>query len=279
MRFAPLLLCAALALLSACTRAREYELRGQIVAVDPARAQLTVKHGDIRGFMPGMTMPFHVKDRRLLEGRVPGELVTATLVVKENEAYLSAVTVTGRAPLAEPPPVRTYDILETGAAVPPFAFTDERGAARTLAGWRGRVVVLTFIYTRCPLPDFCPRMDQAFGAVQRAIAADPAVRDRVTLLSITLDPDFDTPAVLAAHAKRVGASPEIWHFGTGARADIEGFAARFGVAVFHEGSGEAALTHNLRTAVIAPDGTLAALLHGSDWTAATLLDHVRRAGA
>lgn len=279
MRIAPPLLLSALIVAAACARGHEYELRGQVLAVDTARQELTIKHGDIRGFMPGMTMPFRVQDRRLLEGRTPGDLVTATLVVKQNEAYLSALTATGRAPLSEPPPVRTYDILDTGAAVPDFSFTDETGASRTLAGWRGRIVVLTFIYTRCPLPDFCPRMDQAFAAVQRGIAAEPALRDRVTLLSVTLDPDFDTPPVLAAHGRRAGADPRVWHFATGNREAIEGFAARFGVAVFHEGAEAGALTHNLGTAVIAPDGTLAALLHGSDWTAATLLDHVRRAGA
>ncbi len=262
-----------------CAPGHEYELQGQILAVDRARQELTIKHGDIKGFMPGMTMAFRVKDAQLIDGRTPGDLVTATLVVESDTAYLSSVRVTGHAPLTEPAPAPRVDILAPGAAVAAIRFTDEAGVARTLTDWRGRVVVVTFVYTRCPLPDFCPRMDQAFAALQQAVRADPALANRVVLLSVSIDPEFDTPAVLAAHARRVGAEPALWHFATGDRQAIETFAAQFGVSVFHDASAGGALTHNLRTAVIAPDGSLAAVRPGSDWTAAMLLEDVRRAGA
>lgn len=261
-----------------CARGREYELQGQVVAVDRARQELTIKHGDIRGFMPGMTMAFRVKDGQLMEGRTPGDLVTAALVVENDAAYLSSVRVTGHAPLTEPAPASRVDILAPGAPVAPVRFTDEAGVVRRLADWRGRVVVVTFIYTRCPLPDFCPRMDQAFAALQQAVRADRTLANRVVLLSVSIDPEFDTAAVLAAHARRAGAEPGIWHFATGDRQAIDTFAAQFGVSVFHDASEGGALTHNLRTAVIAPDGTLAAVRPGSDWTAAMLLEDVRRAG-
>jgi protein SCO1 len=267
-----------LLLLGGCSGGQEHELHGQVLAVDRGRQELTIKHGDIRGFMPGMTMPFKVKDARLLDGRSPGELVTATLVVNGNAAYLTKVTATGRAPLSEPAPsARPLNILEPGTPVPDIRLTDESGTPRSLSDWRGRVLAVTFTYTRCPLPDFCPRMDRNFAAAQRALLADPGLRDKTMLLSVSIDPAFDTPQVLAEHATRAGADARVWRYLTGERDAIESFASRFGVSVFREGADPAALTHNLRTAIIRPDGTLATVLGGTDWTAAALLEAVRQA--
>jgi protein SCO1/2 len=265
-------------LLVGCARGQEHELQGQVLAVDRGRQEITIKHGDIRGFMPGMTMPFKVKDARLLEGRSRGDLVTATLVVNDNAAYITKVTPTGHAPLSEAEPaVRALDLLEPGMPVPAVELIDESGTARSLKDWRGRVLAVTFTYTRCPLPDFCPRMDQNFAAVQRALLADPDLRARTILLSVSIDPAFDTPQVLAEHARRAGADPRVWHFLTGERDAIEAFASRFGVSVFREGADPAGLTHNLRTAIIRPDGTLATVLGGTDWTPAAFLDAARHA--
>jgi protein SCO1 len=97
------------------------------------------------------------------------------------------------------------------------------------------------------------------------------------LLSISFDPDFDTPSVLAAHARQVGTDPRIWHFATGDRAAVEAFALRFGVSVIREGTGAETVTHNLRTAIIGSDGTLSAMLTGNEWTSAELIDAMRRA--
>jgi protein SCO1 len=263
----------------ACSRGREYELKGQVLAVDPVRRELTIKHGDIRGFMPGMTMPFKVKDAKLMEGRAPGDLVTATLVVEDDGAYLSALLATGQAPLTEPPPPpRPMDLLDPGSPVPDVKLIDETGKARSLSDWRGRVLAVTFIYTRCPLPDFCPRMDQHFAAVQREVLKDAKLRDRMALLSVSVDPQFDTPEVLAAHARRAGAEAQVWTFATGDADAVTQLAGRFGVSVFREGADPGGLTHNLRTAIIKPDGTLATVLGGSDWTPAALIDAAKVAG-
>jgi protein SCO1/2 len=279
MRLVFTLLVGSLLLAGACSRGRQYELKGQVLAVDPVRQELTIKHGDIRGFMPGMTMPFKVRDAKLMEGRTAGDLVTATLVVEDNAAYLSTVLATGHAPLTEPPPPpRTMDILDPGSPVPDVKLIDETGAARSLSDWRGRVLAVTFIYTRCPLPDFCPRMDQNFAAVQHEVLKDGKLRDRVSLLSVSVDPQFDTPEVLAAHARRAGADPRFWRFATGDADAVAQLAGRFGVSVFREGSDPSGLTHNLRTAIIKPDGTLATVLGGNDWTPAALIEAVRRAG-
>ena len=211
-----------------CARPRQFELRGQVLAVDRTRQEITIRHDDIRGFMPGMTMPFKVRDARLLDGRTVGDLVTATLVVEKTDVFLSKVERTGHAPVTEPPPAAArMDLVAPGDRAPDVQLTDETGATRALSEWRGRALAVTFTYTRCPLPDFCPRMDRQFAAVQREIQADERLRDRVSLLSISVDPAFDTPEVLAGHGRRSGADPHVWRFMTGDREAI----ARVRVAV------------------------------------------------
>ncbi|HEX6974157.1 MAG TPA: SCO family protein [Vicinamibacterales bacterium] len=266
------------ALATGCSRARQYELRGQILAVDAARQEVTIKHDDIKGFMPGMTMPFKVKDASLLNGRTPGELVTATLVVEDANAYLADLRVTGKAPLTEPAPARApADVLDVGATAPDVTLVDERGRTRQLNEWRGTTLAVTFIYTRCPLPDFCPRMDRNFAEAQRAILADPRLRERVHLLSVSFDPGYDTPAVLAAHAKRVGAEPATWNFATGSREAIDTFAAKFGVSVIRADKDMQEIVHNLRTAVIAGNGTIVRIFNGNDWTPDELVAALKEA--
>jgi protein SCO1/2 len=262
-------------LILACARTREYELRGQIVAVDHPRQEVTIKHEDIRGFMPGMTMPFKVRDGRLIEGRTPGDLVRARLVVEEKGAYLSAVERTGHAPLTEPPPSPRVDLLEPGAEIPDADFLDQTRMARRLSAWKGQARAVTFMYTRCPLPDFCPLMDRNFAAVQREIAGDAALAGRAHLVSVSIDPSFDTPAVLAQHAQRVGANPAHWSLLTGDRGTVEQFASRFGVSIMREDGKGADIVHNLRTAVIDREGRLVKVFRGTDWTPAQIVGELK----
>ena len=265
---------------AACTRPRHYELRGQVIAVDPARQQITIRHEDIRGFMPGMTMPFQVRETALLEGRTPGDLVTARLVVEDADAYLTAIRRTGHSPLADvPPPPPSPDLLEPGETVPDPPLVDEAGTPRRLSDWKGRVLAVTFTYTRCPLPNFCPLMDRNLAAVQRAMADDATLRNRVHLLSITFDPAFDTPAVLAAHARRAGARASDWNFLTGDQHIVDSFASRFGVSVIREDPRALEIVHNLRTLVVDADGRLVKVLSGNEWTPADLLTDLRTTSA
>lgn len=269
-------LALALVLVAGCSRAREYELRGQVLSVDRDRQEITVKHEDIVGFMPAMTMPFRVKDPSELESRVPGELIRATLIVGDGDVHLEGVTRTGEAPLTETPPPK-FDLLQPGEVVPDEPFVDQNGASRRLSDWRGKAVAVTFIYTRCPLPDFCPRMDQHFAAVRKEVASDPALRDRVHLLSISFDPEFDRPPVLKAHAARAGTDGRGWSFVTGDRDDIDRFASRFGVSIIREDQSRQEIVHNLRTLVIDPKGRLVRVFSGNDWTPPVLIDTLRTA--
>ncbi|MGH9373520.1 MAG: SCO family protein [Vicinamibacterales bacterium] len=262
----------------ACSRSptREYVLTGQVLAVDEARQEITIKHGDIPGFMPGMTMAFGVRDGKLLAGRVPGDLVKATLVVEESDVHLRTLERIGHAPVPEDARLpAAMDLLAPGEPVTDAALVDETGAPRTLAGWRGKVLAVTFIYTRCPLPNFCPLMDRHFKAVQEQVGGDAGLKGRVQLLSVSFDPDHDTPAILAKHAAQLQADPAIWHFLTGTRGDVETFASQFGVSVIRDDPRE--IVHNLRTAVIDAQGRLTTVLNGGDWTPGDLMAELRKA--
>jgi protein SCO1 len=263
-----------LALAVACSRAREFELTGQVLAVDQARQEVTIKHGDIQGFMPAMTMAYKVRDTRLLDGRVAGDLVRAKLVVEDTNAYLRTLERTGHAPVSEPVTLPTPNLLARGQAVADAHLIDETNAPWRLANGRGNVLAVTFMYTRCPFPNFCPLMDRQFKAVQDAVKKDSALNGHVRLLSITLDPRYDTPEILAKHAKALGADPSVWHFLTGTVDDVERFGSQFGVSVTRNGSD---LVHNLRTAVIDSEGRLVTVLNGSEWSTSDLVTELRNA--
>ena len=250
--------------------ARTYQLTGQVLAVKPESRQILVKHDDIHGFMPAMTMPYDVRDASILEGRAPGDLITATLKVASDGAYLSAMTKTGAAPIPEDasttiPPAAGITLLKPGDPVPDTALTDQDGQRVTLADFKGSVVALTFIYTRCPLPQFCPLLDRRFAEVQKVVADTPSLAGKARLLSISFDPEIDRPETLRAHARKLGADPTVWRFATADEEVVDRFAARFGVNVIREK--DATITHNLRTAVIGPDGRVSRILDDNAWSA------------
>lgn len=279
---AGILIVAALAV-PACRRApepRQYPIKGQILGVNPERQEVLVQHEDIPGFMAAMTMPYKVKDPALLEGTEPGDLFTATLVVEEVDAYLSTLTRTGHAPIEPPaaaPLITASDLLEEGERVPDNVLVDQDKTPRLMVSLRGHRVALTFMYTRCPLPDFCPRMDRNFAEVQKVVSQTPELAD-VRLVSVTLDPEFDTPAVLKAHARSLQADPARWHFVTGDKEEVLSFAKRFGVTA-EPGEPGGMMVHNLRTAVIDPEGRLLKTYSGTTWTPAELVADLKAAPA
>jgi protein SCO1/2 len=267
-----------------CSRApepKQYQLTGQVLGVKPEASEILIKHEDIVGFMPGMTMPFTVRDEALLQSVEPGDLVTATLVVGEANAYLSSLSKTGHAPLDVPPPAQAsagFELLKPGEEIPNQLLIDQDGQPRPLSTLRGHRVALTFIYTRCPMPDFCPLMDRHFATIQREIKATPELAD-VRLLSVSFDPQFDTPPVLKAHAKKYEADPQVWSFVTGDRDEITRFAARFGVSVERAEQNPIDITHNLRTAIIDPQGRLVKVHTGNSWTPADIVADLKAAPA
>ena len=259
--------------------ARTYQLTGQILVVKPETNEVLVKHDDIPGFMPAMTMPYVVNDAALIRERVAGDLITATLVVGSERAHLSAITKTGSAPLPEDarttiPAAAGVSILKPGDAVPSTPLIDQAGEKLSLEDLRGSAAAVSFIYTRCPLPQFCPMIDRRFAEVQNIAAGDPSLAGRIKLLSISFDPEFDRADVLRAHAKKTGADPQVWRFATADKAVVDRMAAEFGINVIREKDGT--ITHNLRTAVIDRSGRVAAILDNNAWTAGELADALKK---
>ena len=268
---------------TACNRTpptKQYQLTGQILDLKADTNEVLVKHDDIPGFMPAMTMPYKVEDPRLLAGKQPGDLITATLVVGETEAHLSTIDKTGHAAIADAsaPSITASQILKPGDAAPDTNLVDENNASRPLTSLKGHRVALTFMYTTCPQPDFCPLMDRNFAAIQNEVKKTPSLAD-VRLVSVSFDPAHDTPAVLKMHATALQADPAVWHFVTASTEDIKAFAAKFGVIAEPGDESPAILTHNLSTAVIDSDGRLVKIRPGNMWTPADLIADLKAASA
>ncbi len=273
--------CCLLGLASACNRPdppKQYPIKGQVLVVNPENLSLTLKHDDIPGYMPAMTMTYNLASMNLLDGRTPGELITGTLEVGTGGPKIVALTHAGEA--AMPPPNEVgmaAGILEVGEIVPDVALIDQADQRRSFNDWRGSLTLITFIYTRCPLPNFCPLMDQNFAALQGAIAKDPKLAGHVKLLSISFDPDYDTPAMLAAHAAKKHADPAIWTFATADRVTVDRLAAKFGVDLVRGPENTTQVTHSLRTTLIDADGRILHFYSGNDWTPGAVLADLRAA--
>ena len=252
-------------------------MKGQVLSINRDQVEILVKHDDIPGLMPAMTMPYKVQSVGMLDNLGPGDLITTDLEVDNNQGVITRITRTGTAEVDVPPPsplARSgFELIKTGAEVPNQAFIDQDGRKRTLAEIReGRAVALTFIYTKCPMPTYCPMMDRNFAEAQTLIKASPGLRDSVRLLSVSFDLKNDTPPVLKTHARGLGADPSLWTFVTGDRDEIDRFTMNFGVALVRgEASNPDEIGHTLRTAIIDRDGKLVKTYTGNEWSASDLV--------
>jgi protein SCO1/2 len=282
----PLLLLAA-GLAPACRRdplpeaaGRRYPIKGQVVEVDPAGRRVTLAHEEIPGFMPAMTMPFVVLEREqaLLESMAAGDTVTAELVVADSRYWLESVVVAkAGVPLVGASPPAPAREPEPGDPVPDVALVDQDGRALRLSDYRGRALALTFVFTRCPMPEFCPFLMHGFARAHERLVADAALAGRTALLTVSFDVEHDTPPVLRAYGRpfqKTDPPFSHWWLATGPLEEIRRLAEALGL-VFREE--DRSFTHNLRTAVIGPDGKLRRLFRGNEWEPAALVDELRAA--
>ena len=256
-----------------------YPVSGLVIDIDQSRQSVLVSHGSIPGYMEAMSMPFHVRTPKLLEGLRAGDTVAFSLVVDKNSSWAEDLRVV-EFESAERDPVQasrlkllgslkksSASVLAPGQAVPAFTLIDQTGQPVTLSQFAGKVIALDFVYTRCPLPDYCFRLSNNFGRLQKRFGQS---RDLI-LLTITFDPVNDQPDVLARYAQVWKAIPQFWYFLTGSAADIQRVCSLFGVGYWPD---EGLLTHGLHTAVIDRQGRLAANLEGNQFTARQLGDLV-----
>ena len=231
-----------------------------MLRVNQTAHSVVISHRDIQGFMPAMTMEFRAAQSESLKALDPGTRIRFQLAVSKHGSAVSRIQKL--APAAEYPKAQPLRPA-IGSLVPDFTLTDETNRPVVLSNLRGQVVALDFIYTRCPLPDVCPRLSANFRRLQRRFG------NGVTLLSVTIDPLFDTPAVLARYAKLWNADPVSWHFLTGTPEQVQAVARSLGMLYFPE---EGSMTHTSQTAVIGRDGHLAAIVEGSGYAISQLGD-------
>ena len=254
---------------SAC--AAHHTTTGLVLRVDKPGASVTISHDAFPGYMDAMAMPFDLRGGARAAKLNPGDRVKFRLSVKGGHSWVDRVDLVSAAPvdagLQNTPAVPV--LVPVGTAMPDFELTDQGGKPVVLSSLKGKVVAVTFIYSRCPLPDYCPRMIENFRFVRDRFAGRMD-RDLV-FLTISFDPRYDTPAVLTRYAESQRAGGPGWHFLTGDPARIERVCNAFGIQYWAE---EGLLTHSLQTAVIDRDGRLAATVEGKDFTPAQLGDLV-----
>jgi protein SCO1 len=288
------LILASAFLVSSCHRsktpaAKRYPFTGRVVSVD-SQDQSAIIDGDaIPGFMDAMAMPYKVKPAATLNHLLPGDSVSAVVVVVQPEPknedavpdyWLENVRVTTHIDPAHAAAANSLHMPAPGEDVPDLSFTNQSGKRVSVKDYRGNVLLVTFIYTRCPFPDFCPRMSRNFAEVYKQLGSNPALAG-THLLSISFDPEHDTPKVLREYGFSVAHTHEAalfgrWEFAAPSAADLPKIADFFALTIKPEGG---LITHNLSTAVIGPDGKIAKWYHGSDWQPSDLIKDAASAGA
>jgi protein SCO1/2 len=257
-----------------------YEVRGIVRGLPPDGQTIEVEHEDIRGFMPSMTMPFVARNRKEIGGLRMGDAISFRLSVTQNDSSIDQIKkippqeVHLPAATATPEKSSNGPRLHEGDAMPVFRLLDQDGKRISLESFRGHPFVLTFIFTRCPVPNFCPRMSRNFADLQTAVKSATGLLSQARLLSISFDPAFDTPQVLKSFAEHAGADPAVWTFATGEKAEIDDLTHAFSVYVQAEGG---TLSHGLATALVDGGGNVRKIWRGNEWKPEEVLQAIRGA--
>lgn len=261
---------------------KTYHLRGKIVSTDVSTGQITVNHEAIPGFMEAMTMPYRVKNPGILSDLHPGDVITADSFVSQTDdadVFLDHIVVVGQGK-PDYRPATVYHVPAPGDAVPDFRLRNQDGRTTALNQFRGKALLITFIYTRCPLPNFCPLVTRHFADINRELAADPALYRKTHLLCISFDPGNDTPARLRAYgATYLGSDAKDafahWDFAVPDEKTMEKMAQFFDVGLTHEP--DSTITHTLSTTLIGADGKVIQFYPGNDWTVSQVVADMKHA--
>jgi len=245
---------------------KRYHLVGKVISIDQQHASIMVDGQEIVGFMSAMAMPYSVRDTRLLAPLAPGDEITADVVLDDNNGvYLENIVVTKKGS-GKGPTGATYP-PNPGDKVPDFALTNQDGKRIHLSSYQGEVLLVTFIYTRCPFPDYCPLVSRNFSKIYASLRKDPSLGPKIRLLSVSFDPEHDTPAALRKYADTfratTGGDPfDRWQFAVVPRKSLADVANFFGLYYSFDGG---QITHSLSTTVISPDGTVYKWYSDNDW--------------
>jgi len=277
--------CIALALLS-CGRstnpnegADHYDTRGVVRGFSPDRSTIEIQHENIPGFMPSMTMPFVTRDPKQIADLKIGDAISFRMAVTKKDFWIENVKKIQREEVDVAEPKRTPPVsadrdarLKEGEEIRPFNLTNQSGERISLDAFHGQPFLLTFVFTRCPVPNFCPRMSNNFEELQEAIKGGRGTLATTRLLSVTLDPAYDTPKVLSEYAAFHHADSKIWTFATGDEKEIDSLTRGFSVYRQNEGG---TISHGLATALVNKEGKIDKIWRGNAWTPAEIIKEIQ----
>jgi protein SCO1/2 len=272
-------LCFCLTLASCKNSPSKFVLTGRVISKQPATQQLIVDNDDIPGFMSAMAMPYAVKDPEGFKNVQPADLIRADVVVPQpGQFWLENVKVIGKAagrPAGEGP---APQVLMVGDKAPDIPMVNQDGKTLHFSQFKGQAVLLTFIYTRCPFPDYCPLISRQFSAIQKELAKNPDDYKKTHLISVSLDPKYDTAPVLHAYGLTyLDHDPKgfnHWDFVSTTAANLEKLTGNFGISLSLE---DGQISHSMNTILLAPDGTVAEMWPGNEWQPSEVLDIMRHA--
>ena len=259
---------------------KRYPITGKVIAINKTEKTATINHEEIPGYMGSMTMEFRVKNDSDLDKMKPGDRITGDLVVADTSSWIEIMAITqGGAELT--PTTVVPGEPKPGDAITDFTLVNQDGKPIRLSQYKGKALALTFVYTRCPQPDQCTLMSTNFAAIEKDLQQQTDIYAKTHLLSITFDPEYDTPKVMrsygASHSGRYSDEAfKHWEFATGSAAQVKSIAEYFGVRSFKDSAtGKDELIHSLRTAVIDPQGRLVKLYRGNEWKPADIASDLK----
>jgi len=261
-----------------------YKLRGKVVSTDAAKGEVTLNHEAIAGFMDAMTMPYKLKDASILSELHPGDVITADVLVSQDanaDVMLDHIVVVAQAKPDYKPAV-SYHVPVPGDAVPDFKLRNQDGRPIHLGQFHGKALVVTFIYTRCPSAEFCPRVTRNFAILEKQLAGDPALYAKTHLICVSFDPEHDTPERLRAYGVTyIGSDAKNafahWDFAVPEKPVLVEMAEFFDLGMSNEA--DSTITHTLSTTLISADGKVVRFYPGNEWTPEQMLTDVKQLGA
>jgi len=274
-----LLVLAGALLASSCqSKSKHYDLKGEVLDKNPATNEITVKHDDIPGFMPAMTMAYAVKDQNGFNQVQPGDVISAEVITanKGNDYWLEDLRITDESGRKTAKPAVPAHHLDIGEHVPDLPLTNQDGKTLRFSDFKGKALLVTFIYTRCPVPNFCPRLSGQFAKIHDDRAKTPEDYAKTHLLTISFDPKYDTAPVLRkyglAYLDNDPSGFAYWDFAYTNPADLRKLADAFGLEYYEE---ENQISHSMDIVMIAPDGTVAKYW-ATEWTTDELENALRQ---
>lgn len=253
-----------------------FPLKGEVVAIDTAKMRITIDHEEIPDYMMAMTMPFKVKNPELLRSVTIGDTVQGVLAVSRTESWLETFTVTGKGDAPDPQLIEgsiLAKVFKEGDVLPPLSFTNQDGKRIRFSDYKGKAVAITFIYTRCPLPDFCILMSNHFAKLQKLLKKEEDIAGKWHLLTISFDPKFDTPSVLKDYGKSYNADFTTWEFATDSISTIYKLADGLGLTFSDD---EGLIAHNLRTVILDKEGTIVKVINGNEWSPEEIKSEIKK---